>query len=430
MRAVILLAAALASPARAQVVPPAAAPADAPLRVFFDCRAFCDFDYIRTEMDFVDYVRNREDADIHILVTTQSTGTGGSEYTLNFIGQRAFTQVNDTLRFAVAQTDTDDMRRQALVRVLKVGTMHFIAATPMAARMDIELAREEAPGPGAPGGQVRDPWNFWVFSVGVDGSIEGESQQETREVSLDLSANRTTENWKVQFGLDGSYEDERFEIEDDEAEDSVRTVLTLRRSYEFDFLLVKSLGAHLSAGMEGSVESNTFGNERFSWRIAPAIEYNVFPYAESTRRVFTIRYGLGISSFDWREVTVFGETEETRPAHALSAGFATNRPWGETSLAVDLSQYLHDTSKYRLEFSGDIEIQLFRGLSFDAGGSYARVHDQLSIPARGATPDEIFLRLRELRTSYEFETRIGISYRFGSIFNNVVNPRFRRNDFD
>jgi len=274
---------------------------------------------------------------------------------------------------------------------------------------------------------VQDPWNFWVFRIGIDGSIDGESQQESRDFTLELSANRTTENWKVEIGLDGSYEDERFEIEDDEAEDSLRTVLSLMRSYEFDFLLVKSLGNHMSAGIEGSVESSTFGNEQFSWRFAPAVEYNVFPYSESTRRVFTIRYGLGINSFDWREVTIFGETEETRPAHALSAGYSTNQPWGETSMSVDLSQYLHDTSKYRLEFSANVEIQLFRGLSFDVGGSYARVHDQLSIPARNATPEEIFLRLRELRTSYEYDVELGISYRFGSIFNNVVNPRFRRN---
>ena len=427
IRAAIALIAALAASAGAQVVPPATPPADAPLRVFFDCRAFCDFDYIRTELDFVDYVRNREDADIHILVTTQGTGTGGSEYTINFIGQRAFAHVNDTLRYIVAQTDTDDMRRQGLARVLKVGTMHFIAATPMAARMDIELSRDEPAGPAVAGGQVRDPWNFWVFQIGLDGEIEGESQQESREVSLELSANRTTENWKVQLSMDGSYQDERFEIEDEEAEDSMRTVLTLRRSYEFDFLLVKSLGNHLAAGIEGSVESSTFGNEQFSWRFAPAVEYNVFPYSESTRRVFTIRYGIGVQAFDWREITIFGETKETRPAHALSAGYATNQPWGETSLSADLSQYLHDTSRYRAAFSADVEIQLFRGLSFDAGGSYARVHDQLSIPARNATPQEIFLRLRELQTSYEFDFRVGINYRFGSIFNNVVNPRFRRN---
>lgn len=48
------------------------------LRVFADCQAYgCDFDYFRTEIPFVDYVRNRQDASIHILVTADGTGGGG-----------------------------------------------------------------------------------------------------------------------------------------------------------------------------------------------------------------------------------------------------------------------------------------------------------------------------------------------------------------
>jgi hypothetical protein len=305
-----------------------------------------------------------------------------------------------------------------------VGLMRFVAATPLAARMNIELTEEEERAAGPPGG-AQDPWNYWVFRVGVDGSINGESQQESREMSLEFSANRTTENWKIEIGLDGSYEDETFELEADE-EEPAQTIYSLRRSYELDLLLVKSLNARWSTGIEASIESSTFGNEELSWRLAPAIEYNVFPWSESTRRSFVFRYGLGMTGFNWKEITVYGRTEETRPRHAFSAGYATNEAWGESSVSVDFSQYLHDTSKNRIEFSGNVEVRVLRGLSLDVNGSYARVHDQLSIPARGATPEEILLRLRQLRTSYEFDASIGVTYRFGSIFNNVVNPRFRR----
>jgi len=41
----------------------------AKLRVYLDCDA-CDFDYLRTEVTFVDYVRDRQDAAVHILVTS------------------------------------------------------------------------------------------------------------------------------------------------------------------------------------------------------------------------------------------------------------------------------------------------------------------------------------------------------------------------
>jgi hypothetical protein len=73
-----------------------------------------------------------------------------------------------------------------------------------------------------------------------------------------------------------------------------------------------------------------------------------------------------------------------------------------------------------------VEVRVFRGFSLNADVTYARVRDQLSIPARGATEEEILLRRRQLQTSYEFNLEFGVTYRFGSIFNSVVNPRFRR----
>src|SRR5512139_1491221 len=60
------------------------------LRVFLDCQTYCDFDFFRTEIAFVNFVRDRKDADVHILITSQRTGSGGSEYTLKFIGLGGF----------------------------------------------------------------------------------------------------------------------------------------------------------------------------------------------------------------------------------------------------------------------------------------------------------------------------------------------------
>jgi len=36
----------------------------------------------------------------------------------------------------------------------------------------------------------------------------------------------------------------------------------------------------------------------------------------------------------------------------------------------------------------------------------------------------VLLRLRELETQFEYFTSFGLTYTFGSIYNNVVNPRF------
>ena len=57
-------------------------------------------------------------------------------------------------------------------------------------------------------------------------------------------------------------------------------------------------------------------------------------------------------------------------------------------------------------------------------GFVARVKDQINLPAGDLTPAEILVSQRQLGTNYEYHTSIGLAYTFGSLFNNVVNPRF------
>ena len=50
--------------------------------------------------------------------------------------------------------------------------------------------------------------------------------------------------------------------------------------------------------------------------------------------------------------------------------------------------------------------------------------DQFYLRRAGATPEEILVRQRQLATGYRYYTQFSVSYSFGSIFNNIVNPRF------
>lgn len=54
----------------------------------------------------------------------------------------------------------------------------------------------------------------------------------------------------------------------------------------------------------------------------------------------------------------------------------------------------------------------------------ARIRDQIDLEAGDATEEEILTRQRELQSDFEYNVRVGFSYTFGSIFSNVVNPRF------
>jgi hypothetical protein len=279
--------------------------------------------------------------------------------------------------------------------------------------------------PGADAAPVlpqRDPWNFWTFRISLNGNMNGESSQEAYRISTSLSANRTTDEWKLSVSGNGSYSEQEFTFP---VESGDTTITSLTRSYSANTLTVKSLGPHMSLGARTNVSTSTFGNTALSITVTPAVEFNLFPYSESTRRQLTALYAVGGRMLEYRDTTIYDQIEETRPLHSLTLGYSTRQPWGSINMSLDGSQFLHDRSKYSISvFTGLSDIRLFKGFSFNVFGNYSLVRNQIAL-ARGAlTQEEILLRQRELATDYRYFVSGGISYRFGSIFNNVVNTRF------
>jgi len=70
----------------------------------------------------------------------------------------------------------------------------------------------------------------------------------------------------------------------------------------------------------------------------------------------------------------------------------------------------------------DAQVHIIMADQRTGGGS--RIHDQLGLPKRGATEEEVLLHRREIATQYSFHAGFGLNYTFGSIYSNVVNPRF------
>ncbi len=386
------------------------------LRVFLDCQSlFCDFDHLRREIGFVDWVRDREVAEIHVLGTSQGTGGGGREFTLTFIGRARFAGQQDTLRFISSATDTRAEERDALTRTLKLGLVRFAAGTAIADRIVITY---DAPSVDAPAVPTDDPWNFWVFELGVGGSIRGEEQQRNYSVNGRIEANRVTEAWKIGLFARAGYNRSEFEF------DSTETFINTSRNIFFRGQSVWSLGAHWSAGFVALSDVSTFRNFRLSLQGGPSVEFNVYPYSESSRRELTIQYTVGVAYFDYDSVTVFGKESETLPKHVLEVGGGAQQPWGNVFVRVEGSQFLNDPAKHRIELFGGFNLRLFRGLRLNFFGSVARVKDQINLPAGELSPEEILLRRRQLGTEFEYRINMGFNYTFGSIFNNIVNPRF------
>jgi len=84
---------------------------------------------------------------------------------------------------------------------------------------------------------------------------------------------------------------------------------------------------------------------------------------------------------------------------------------------------LHDFSKNRVDISTSISFRIFKGFSVELYGGYSFIHNQLNIAKNDATLEEILLQQRSFATSFSYWSSFGISYTFGSIYNNIVNPR-------
>jgi hypothetical protein len=108
----------------------------------------------------------------------------------------------------------------------------------------------------------------------------------------------------------------------------------------------------------------------------------------------------------------------------VSLTFEQRERWGSLEARTEWSQYLNDLSKNRLQAEAQVSVRLAKGLSLAVQLDASRIRDQLFLPARGATPEEVFLRLRQLQSGYEYNVSLSVTYTFGSIFSSVVNPRF------
>jgi hypothetical protein len=391
-----------------------------PIRVFLECGP-CDFDFQRTEIAYVSWMRDRADADVHILWRSQPTGGGGQRHSLDFIGLQGFAGKADTLVWVQGRDDTSDAVRRGLNRIIEMGLMRYVATTDQASQISISVPTvNSAAGAAAAAAAAppRDPWDFWVFSVNANGNTNGESTSDNLNINANLSANRTTADWKINLSAGGNYGKQTFTLSNGSKTESTRS------GKNVNGMIVKSVNGHTSMGATMGWSQSTFGNTDNSLSISPAIEYNVFPYTESTRRQLLVTYSAGVRSQKYREETIYSQIEETRPTHSLSTSYSTRQNWGNVNFGASGSQYLHDTSKYNVNFFSNFSVNITRGLRVNMSGNYSMIRDQLNIAKRNLTDEEILLRQQAVATSFRYFMSAGLSYRFGSSVQNVVNPRF------
>ncbi|MFZ1377323.1 MAG: hypothetical protein WAS25_12090 [Geothrix sp.] len=384
------------------------------IRLFLDAQqVFVDVNFLRTEITWVDWVRDAKDANVHLILTSRPTGSGGTSFSLRFIGLQGYQGLDDAFVSATPGVTTADEVRRSLASQIALGLARYLVREPGSQHYGVVAHRAEA----MPPQPTVDPWDSWVYRMGVSGFANGESQYSSMSTSANLGASRITKEDIFRVGLSGNWNRNRYVLSDG-------TLDTRMESYNASGLLAQGLTDHWTSGLMLDADRSTMTNLKGSIRLAGGAEYNVWKYSEASQRQWTFRYELGVKRVRYLEETLFGKTSETLLDHALITTLTLNQPWGSVNVSMRGSTYLNDWSKSSLGLFNSLSLKLGQGFSMNLSGSYARVRDQLSLPKQGATQDEVLLRLRQLQTNYSYFVSLGLNYTFGSIFNNAVNTRF------
>lgn len=380
------------------------------LRIFMNCPE-CDMAYLKQELPYLNYVRDRKLAQVQIIVTEQSTGSGGSEFTLQFFGLNEFENMNDTLKFTLLPNYADNDFRNKINQYILLGLTRYIAKTPYADQWMVEYLGE------TDNQEIKDKWNFWVFNLSLHGWFNGEAYYRTKNIYGSVSARRITNERKIEMYFNNNYNQNNYKIDD------TTEIVSLFRSYYADISYVHSINDHWSAGGEIEYSSSIFNNYKVNLFSSVLLEYNIFPYSESTRKQFRFYYKAGPRLDQYYDTTVLGKTKMLWTVQEIGMYVELTKEWGSLSTWMSYVSFLNNFKFWGSSIWTEASFNLFKGFQLSLSGSVSYIQNQVSLRQDEATDSEILLRQVQLPTDFNYYTSIGISYTFGSIYNNIVNPR-------
>jgi hypothetical protein len=385
---------------------------DAPLTVAVTCE--CDRAALQKAAPFVTIVTEQAGADVHVLVSIQL-----GRWTLTATGLGRFAGRERTITFAIALPAPPETIATDLGRFMKLLLAEYAADTSLGSRLDVSFAKATAASQAQSVQQdQKDPWNYWVFRMGASTNMYGEASASESSQYFNASANRTTEDWKLRISGYRSLSKSSFDV------DETTTIKSRLSDWSAEGLAVKSLGPRWSVGVTSSLVGSTYSNARRIARVDPGIEFDWFPYSESSRRSLTFIYSVGTARYEYLRETIFSKLEETIWQHSVRSSLGLRQPWGTAGASLQFVQQLSSPDRTRFVLNANMNIRVLKSLTLNSSGSYTRIRDQFTLEKGDATDEQVLLRQRQLATGYRYSFSVGFSYAFGALSNASVNPRF------
>ena len=380
------------------------------IKVFLSCN--CDDSYIKQNTLLLDYVRDRTLSDIEVFVFDISNASGGRNFTFEYKGKNDFQNKENKISTNITQNLTFNEAREVLLKIYKMGMVHFLQNTVFQNQVDVSFNDQMD----IPQEMSFDQWKNWVFEISGSFNFENEESINEEEYNVGFDIDRVTEMWRVR-----SYFRQRRAVKFYSGDEENYT--SERNSTYFSGSLVKSISDHFSTGIFGSYQKDTFRNYESFFNFSPALEYNFIPYNEVLTREITLAYKLGYNFYEYLEETLYGFLHQKMFNQSLTLNLRFREKWGSIYSYMVASQFLDQPDQNRLTLNNNINLRIVRGLSLRISGSFQLIRDQINLPKGEASIEDLLLRQRQISTNYQNRISMGLSYTFGSIFNNIVNTR-------
>ena len=380
------------------------------IKTFLKCS--CDGRYIQQNSLFIDYVRDQNLSDLDVFVFDIRNGSGGVEYTFNFYGKKKLNNREESLVVFLDPSLTSNERREKLLNTYLLGLAFMLQNTTYQKNFEVSYNMTG----NLSSTTTFDKWKNWVFEISGSFDYEDEKSINEKEYRIDFEIDRVTDLWRIRsdFGIQNNI---KTFLGEEENYNSIRD-----RTY-FSGSLVKSISEHFSTGVFGSFEKDTFNNFKSFLNFSPALEYNIYPYREVLNREITFAYKIGYSNYNYIEETIYGYSNQKLFVQSLTLNLRYRKNWGGIYSYLSASQFLNGQNQNRLTFNNYINLRIIQGLALRVTGRFQLIRDQINLPKGEVSIEDLLLRQRQIATNFQNTISLGLSYTFGSIFNNIINTR-------
>jgi hypothetical protein len=389
------------------------------LKIFVEGDFRLDFNHMRNNTPFVNFVNDPKVSEVHIIISRQRTGGGGYHFSIQYYGLK-FPKIPElkmscnTLSF-----DTDEIIRNKLLKTIHVGLLPYINEKNGLNGFRIRGAKITGKESADEDDDLDliDPWNKWIFRVGAYVEFSGQERKNRFNYSLYGRASKITDSWKINL----EYDDRRYEgIVERENGEKIKSLNVFR---DADMRLIFSIDPHWSYGVFMQGQQSTYRNLKTSVEAIPAIQYNVFNWEESDRKQFTFTYDVGPMFNNYYETTVLDKMSEWLWRESIEINLSKMETWGDLEIWLEGGHYFPGFANYYYQAGIDLGFRVSKGFSVNFKVEAESIHNQIYLPSSELSDEELLLNTRSLPTTFEYAGTIGFRFQFGSFYNNVVNER-------